>query len=267
MVAVGSHHRVRGAPLGRCGRRRCRHFDRGPIELVRRVAPFGRAHVEGNQRRRQLRICHSGCTYQLHTSRLWSGTDGLRSSSPSMNEWQYYLLPNVRRHSRDSLRRSERRSCVENHARVVDRWPADGHQVRRSGVAQDRPNGSRADAGDSGTYANQHCDTGTHLDINRCAKRGAEGNSPTYFTDGDDVILIASNYGGQRHPAWYYNLRAHPECELHIGPRGGRFVAGEVDGADRERLYGLAEKLARTYAHHAKAAGDRTIPVLRLTPA
>ena len=38
------------------------------------------------------------------------------------------------------------------------------------------------------------------------------------------VILIASNCGGSRHPAWYHNLRAHPECELSIGPRGGRFI-------------------------------------------
>jgi deazaflavin-dependent oxidoreductase (nitroreductase family) len=99
------------------------------------------------------------------------------------------------------------------------------------------------------------------------ARSGERQDTPlTYLTDGGDVILIASNYGGERHPAWYYNLRAHPECELHIGPHGGRFMAREVDGADRQRLYGLAEKLARTYAHHAHAAGDRTIPVLRLTP-
>ena len=42
----------------------------------------------------------------------------------------------------------------------------------------------------------------------------------THFTDGDDVILIASNYAGERHPACYHNLHAHPECELHIGPHG-----------------------------------------------
>ena len=33
-----------------------------------------------------------------------------------------------------------------------------------------------------------------------------------YFTDGDDEVLIASNYGGKTHPAWYHNLRAQPEC-------------------------------------------------------
>lgn len=100
------------------------------------------------------------------------------------------------------------------------------------------------------------------------ARSGERRETPlAYFTDGDAVILIASNYGGARQPAWYHNLRAHPECELSIGPRGGRFVAREVDGADRDRLYGLAkDRLAGVFALHEKRSGDRTIPVMRLTP-
>jgi hypothetical protein len=47
------------------------------------------------------------------------------------------------------------------------------------------------------------------------ARSGERRDSPlTYFTDGDAVILIASNYGGARHPAWFHNLVANPECEL-----------------------------------------------------
>src|SRR5438270_7652076 len=74
------------------------------------------------------------------------------------------------------------------------------------------------------------------------AKSGERRETPlAYFTDGDDVILIASNYGSTRHPGWYHNLRANPKCELHIGPRGGSFAAKAVaDSADRDRLYGLA---------------------------
>src|SRR6476661_2615066 len=85
-----------------------------------------------------------------------------------------------------------------------------------------------------------------------------------YFTDGDDVVLIASNYGGSRHPAWYHNLRAHPECELHIGPRGGSFLATEAVGADRDRLYELAtDRLSNVFALHDKRSGEaRTIPVM-----
>ncbi len=55
------------------------------------------------------------------------------------------------------------------------------------------------------------------------------------------MILTASNYRGARHPSWsYYNLIAHPECGLHIGPRGGRSWRVEIEGAERERLFSLA---------------------------
>ncbi len=81
-------------------------------------------------------------------------------------------------------------------------------------------------------------------------------------------MLIASNYGGTRHPAWYHNLRADPSCELHIGERGGRFVAREADDADRNRLYELAtQRLNPVFALHEKRSGSRRIPVMRLTPA
>ena len=57
------------------------------------------------------------------------------------------------------------------------------------------------------------------------ARSGQRRETPlTYFTDGDDVILTASHYGRRRNPSWYFNLVAHPECELHVGPYGGRFV-------------------------------------------
>ena len=100
------------------------------------------------------------------------------------------------------------------------------------------------------------------------ARSGERRDSPlTYFTDGDAVVLIASNYGQTRHPAWYHNLRANPQCELRIGERGGRFVAHEVTGADRDRLYTLAiDRLNKVFALYEERSGGRAIPVLRLTP-
>jgi deazaflavin-dependent oxidoreductase (nitroreductase family) len=98
------------------------------------------------------------------------------------------------------------------------------------------------------------------------AKTGQPREVPiAYFHDGRDVILIASNFGGDRHPQWYYNLVAHPDCEL-----GGKaFRAAEVtDQAAYARLYGLAERSYAGYADYkAKTAPlGRTIPVFRLTP-
>jgi deazaflavin-dependent oxidoreductase (nitroreductase family) len=100
------------------------------------------------------------------------------------------------------------------------------------------------------------------------AKSGEPRDVPLgYFTDGDDVILIASNYGQAKHPSWYYNLLKHPECELLADGRSGRFVARPTEGADHDRLFALAEGSYSGYTTYAaNTNGVRTIQVLRLTP-
>jgi deazaflavin-dependent oxidoreductase (nitroreductase family) len=91
-----------------------------------------------------------------------------------------------------------------------------------------------------------------------------------YFTDGDDVILIASNYGQAKHPSWYYNLLKDARCELFADgrlDRGGRFVARPTEGVDHDRLFGLMERYFPNFTNYAaNTDGIRTIPVLRLTP-
>ena len=99
---------------------------------------------------------------------------------------------------------------------------------------------------------------------------GAKSGQPrevelTYFHDGSDPILIASNYGGPKHPQWYYNLKAHPECEFG----GERFLATQVTDPDEyARLYALAEQIYAGYGdYRTKAAAvGRQIPVIRLVP-
>ncbi len=99
------------------------------------------------------------------------------------------------------------------------------------------------------------------------ARSGQRRESPlVYFTDGDDVILTASNYGGARHPGWYYNLLAHPECELHLGQPGGRFVARVTEANERSRLFALAADLYGGYPKYAERT-NRTTRMLRLAPA
>jgi len=91
-----------------------------------------------------------------------------------------------------------------------------------------------------------------------------------YFTDADDVILIASNYGQAKHPSWYYNLLKNPRCELFADGRndsGGSFVARPTEGADHDRLFALMERYSPNFSNYAaNTDGIRAIPVLRLTP-
>lgn len=87
----------------------------------------------------------------------------------------------------------------------------------------------------------------------------------TYFHDGPDPIVTASNYGGPKHPQWYYNLKAHPECELG----GDNFVASEItDPDDYARVYGLAEQVYAGWIDYRLKTDPigRHIPVFRLKP-
>lgn len=88
-----------------------------------------------------------------------------------------------------------------------------------------------------------------------------------YFTDGGDVILVASSFGRANHPAWYLNLVAGPDVELTAGGITAAYRSAEVtDPAERDRLYALAVRNYSGYGDYEELAGDRKIPVLRLTP-
>jgi len=99
------------------------------------------------------------------------------------------------------------------------------------------------------------------------ARSGQKRQNPlTYFTDGEDLVVMASNYGRERHPAWYYNVKANPEVEVRAAGRRGKFRAQVTDGEDRERLWGLAKQLSRVYADYEDRAAGREIQVVRLVP-
>jgi deazaflavin-dependent oxidoreductase (nitroreductase family) len=82
-----------------------------------------------------------------------------------------------------------------------------------------------------------------------------------YGRDGDDHLLVASNGGAHRHPAWYLNLSADPTVEIQVG--GERFTgrARTATAEERVRLWPVMTKVFPTYARYQKGT-DREIPVV-----
>jgi deazaflavin-dependent oxidoreductase (nitroreductase family) len=99
------------------------------------------------------------------------------------------------------------------------------------------------------------------------AKSGVIRTTPlVYFTDGDDVILVASNGGAPRHPGWLHNIRKNPDVQISTDGRPVPYVAREAEGAERARLFTAAVGMYPGYAVYQERAGERRIPVVVCSP-
>jgi deazaflavin-dependent oxidoreductase (nitroreductase family) len=97
------------------------------------------------------------------------------------------------------------------------------------------------------------------------ARSGAlRRNAIIYFHDGDRVTIAASNAGSPRHPAWYHNLRAHPDVNFAGIPMRANVVDDE---AEQKRLWVLADRVFPAFASYRRDAAklNRTIPIVQLT--
>jgi deazaflavin-dependent oxidoreductase (nitroreductase family) len=101
------------------------------------------------------------------------------------------------------------------------------------------------------------------------AKSGRTRSSAlVYFTDRGRVILIAVNFGGSRNPAWYHNVKANRLVTLRGRGIGGAFLAEEIYGAERDRLFQRVKDAPGPYGKHEQAAASqsRCVPVMAFTP-
>ena len=97
------------------------------------------------------------------------------------------------------------------------------------------------------------------------AKSGQARRIPlVYVTDGDDIVLIASKGGAPKNPAWYHNLKAHPEVQVWAKKRSGSYRAREAHGEERERLWAKAADYYPGYDTYQGRTGGRRIPVMVL---
>ncbi|GGZ45409.1 nitroreductase/quinone reductase family protein [Streptomyces subrutilus] len=87
-----------------------------------------------------------------------------------------------------------------------------------------------------------------------------------YAEDGDTLLIVASNSGADRHPAWFASVETHPE--VHVRVLAERFAArAEVlSPQEKARVWPLLLAVFPRYEEYRRNT-DRDIPVLRLTRA
>jgi deazaflavin-dependent oxidoreductase (nitroreductase family) len=85
----------------------------------------------------------------------------------------------------------------------------------------------------------------------------------TYLDDPRGFIVIASNAGDQRDPAWWRNLQADPVASVRIGRNAYAVRMRRLEGDERERAWHRAVAAFDGYAKY-QSSTTRTIPVALL---
>jgi F420H(2)-dependent quinone reductase len=69
-------------------------------------------------------------------------------------------------------------------------------------------------------------------------KSGQPRTAPVlYLADGDRYVVINTNAGNQKTPAWSLNLKADPEAEVEVGRKRAKVRARIAEGEEREVLW------------------------------
>jgi len=93
-------------------------------------------------------------------------------------------------------------------------------------------------------------------------------NGLVYARNGDDYLVVASNGGADRAPAWLHNLQANPSVEIQIGRKRQPATARVVDPNDPDysRLWQIVNENNRDRYTAYQQQTARPIPVIAITP-
>ncbi len=84
--------------------------------------------------------------------------------------------------------------------------------------------------------------------------------------EGDTIVVVASRGGDDQHPAWFLNLRDHPDVEVAYKGGPKRAMRARIaDAAERARLWPQVTERYRNYAGYQRKTA-REIPLVLLEP-
>jgi len=99
------------------------------------------------------------------------------------------------------------------------------------------------------------------------AKTGQPRTLPLIgLLDGEKIALIASSFGRKHNPAWYYNLKVHPECWVQSSRTMETYLARETEGDEYRKYWQLGVSYYGGYEKYKERAAHRHIPVMVLEP-
>ena len=96
------------------------------------------------------------------------------------------------------------------------------------------------------------------------AKSGMTRKTATLcMPQGRDLVVVGSNWGQEKNPAWVHNLRANPGARVVFRGYAGPVTATELAGAERDEVWQTLIEFNPLYERY-QAGTSRKIPVIRL---
>ena len=93
------------------------------------------------------------------------------------------------------------------------------------------------------------------------AKTGKTRTIPLMYVPHEKgVVLVASQGGAPKHPAWYHNLVKYPEVEVTQGGQTRKLTARRVSDEEKAELWPTCCKFYPPYQQYQERT-DRNIPV------
>jgi deazaflavin-dependent oxidoreductase (nitroreductase family) len=84
-----------------------------------------------------------------------------------------------------------------------------------------------------------------------------------YMPDGDNYVVIASNFGGEQPPAWWMNLGADPEALVHVSGRTVAVRARALTGEERDTMLRRAVAYNWQWRGYSRTV-QRELPIVLL---
>ena len=97
-------------------------------------------------------------------------------------------------------------------------------------------------------------------------KTGKKRTVPVcYVRKGEDYLVVASNGGADRPPAWWLNLETKPEAKVQVGFQKLFVRARTATAEEREQLWPMLKRENYFFPYH-EANARREIAVVILSP-
>lgn len=95
-------------------------------------------------------------------------------------------------------------------------------------------------------------------------RSGQQRTAPVlYLKDGERLVVIGSNAGNKKAPAWSLNLKSNPDAEVEVGSKRSLVRARVTEGEERAELWRkMNEQYAGFDAYDANTSRDIAVFVL-----